>query len=753
MNMLKEIRPLYERGFSLIWLNEKSKAPLETGWTKRPDKKWTELEKAFRPGLNVGVRLGRPLDGKFLAVVDCDVKSTEFDHKLAMIKKLLALFPAVKWGPLVESGRGNGSCHYYVLTDKPAKATRLAQSSEKVKVHMPSALRVSQYEKEKLTADEIKKGMRLRAAWEISLMGEGQQVVLPPSVHPDSGKHYLWARRDEKIPVIAIPEDTRQKPSMEESGSSAFEPISVDLASRQLPVTIVSLIQDGEGCSGDRSASLFVAAMALVKAGFSDQEILSVLTDQATYLGATPYEHAKTRSRGKAAAWVRRFTLQKARREVDAREQFKAEVVVSELEPDDAASQALELVGDPDTKDWKEKLDRTEQGGIKQSLKNVILILEGTFGPGLFKRDLFADTELHGIKTPWGGVPEHEIKDKHITDMKVWFSHTYHFEPATDKLNEAISHIAGKYAFHPVRDYLSSLTWDGKPRLDTWIRDYLGGQAEEPYLSAISRKVLCAMVARIFEPGRKFDYVLILEGKQGLRKSTIVRALTSDKWFGEAPPNIADKDAILSMRSVWAMELGELSSFSKADVDQLKEFITRTVDRIRLPYGRRTESFPRQCIFIGTTNAKEYLKDDTGNRRFWPVAIANDIDVETLERDRDQLFAEARFAYELEEPLYLSKREESVAVEEQAQRTWQDSWVEEIAKFLTKPDPNFPVDEFTIGDLFSTFGPLPMGTRQATKAEQMRAASALRVLGYQKVYIFKNNVRTFFWKKQKSLKR
>ena len=305
---------------------------------------------------------------------------------------------------------------------------------------------------------------------------------------------------------------------------------------------------------------------------------------------------------------------------------------------------------------------------------------------------------------------------------------------------EAVVKIADSNAYHPIRNYLSKLSWDGKERLDGWLKTYLGARGPKEYLEAVGRKTLIAMVARVMDPGCKFDNVLVLEGPQGCGKSTAVRIL-AEPWFSDTMITIGDKDAILAMRLAWVMELGELSSMRKADIDQLKQFISQPTDRIRVPYGRLTETFERQSIFIGTTNSSEYLKDTTGNRRFWPVEVTQ-CKFKELKRDRDQLLAEARAMWELGEPIYLEEQEvELVAQDEQASRVFVDAWAMVIEKFFAEKHENFPVERFSISDLFSDFGPL--AKQNMSRAEQMRAADCLRVLGFEKIKSNKNN----YWRR------
>jgi predicted P-loop ATPase len=735
-----ELKFLHARGFALHWLHPRSKRPIEMRWTSGARKSFDELRAEYRKGLNVGVRLGSAskLKDGYLAVIDCDVKSTDPRHVAEMEEKLKSVFTDRERAPVVLSGRGNGSRHIYVRTEKPVKPRRLAQSREKVKVLMPSA-KPSRAELEELTEAELDSGTRLRYAWEISLMGDGQQVVLPPSVHPDSGKCYAW--EDEyahanRLPLLEVHQETERERATE-IVPGAFKPVAVDLALSSLPDSTYDQIVEGADVS-DRSAALLSVANVMLKHGFSDAEILTTLTDPDHFLGTVAYEHAQTKDRARAAEWVRRYTLEKSKRETSAEEVFKAEVEVANVLNEAEAAQ-LEEETTPEPEDWRDLIERgDEKSGFrpKNTLKNVILILQGEGGKDVFKRDEFANAELYGRAAPWGGRTGDEVTDLDTIRIKTWLADRYRFEPSDDRINQAISKIGDVNRFHPVRDYVDALVWDGVPRIDTWLKDYLEASAPEPYLSAVSRKVLAALVARVYQPGIKFDYVLIFEGLQGKGKSTALKNLVGDAWFTDSTINVRDKDAVMIMRSKWLIELGELSTMRAADVEELKAFVSRSEDRIRVPYGKRSENFPRQCIFVGTTNRDEYLKDPTGNRRYWPVRVGA-IDFKRIARDRDQLLAEAKIAFDLGEPLYLEEEEARVAAEgEQADRSVTDSWEEMITKWLeadgTDQDGSeMPRDRFTMLDLFSDFGPL--ADWKPNQPELKRAGDALRKLGFSKL--------------------
>lgn len=765
--IFKEAKRLHDMGLAIHWLHARSKRPIESGWTTGPRKEWSYLSETYANDLNVGVRTGTPskLKGGFLAIVDVDIKSKEKRHALEVAEAVMGLLGSSELFPCVSSGRGNGSRHYYCVSRKPFRTFNPAQSTDIIKVLQPSK-KPSKKELQTLSEKEIEQGWRLSHAWEISFYSDGRQVVLPPSVHPDSGELYQWKKHLTKASALPVlPEELYltsegAEPKTYENGRTAYdfgdgraptreagqamkrsevaaldfqiEPVELSW----LPISddVRDAIVDGKGVE-DRSGYLLKASSALISAGLSTNEVLTVLTDPETFLGACAYEHAKTKNQLKAMAWVYRYTVAKVSAERSAEGIFGLAKDVKPLPTMTAeereAYEAEMLAG----RNWRQDLDKTARGKTNATLKNLDLIFSNGVDENVFIEDLFASRIEYGVDTPWGGKAKEYIKDIDMIKVKRWLSGSeFGIEPHTNAILEATQLVANRMCIHPVREWLGGLTWDQTPRLNSWIKDFCEGEAKEPYLSEISRKFIMAMVKRVFEPGCQWDYVLVLEGLQGKYKSSIARALASDKWFMDNLPDLKDKDSMLNLQGKWLIELGELTNVKRSDHNLVKAYLVRRTDTVRPHYGRLMSDVPRQSVFIGTVNEGQYLKDPTGNRRFWPVKVGT-CDVKGLTAIRDQLFAEAMHVYKTTNEILMLGPEATIqATEAQEERREEDD-VSDMKDTLinyieSKQGADFNLDFFTQDDLIYKTGS-PWSRWENRPYAKQHGANALKSLGFE----------------------
>ncbi|MGY8679773.1 VapE domain-containing protein [Bradyrhizobium sp. UFLA05-153] len=314
------------------------------------------------------------------------------------------------------------------------------------------------------------------------------------------------------------------------------------------------------------------------------------------------------------------------------------------------------------------------------------------------------------------------LTDVDVTELQQWLQVSGLVDISKDNVHNAVSLRATQCAYHPVKDYFNSLDWDGIARTDSWLTKYLGAEASN-YVSQVGEMFLIAIVARIFQPGCQADHMLVLEGDQGMLKSSVCKVLGGE-YFCDNLPDISTKDASQHLRGKLLIEVGEMHAMSKADKSLLKSFLTRTVERYRPSYGRLEVIEPRQCNFIGTTNKREYLRDETGGRRFWPV-WTNVIDIEGLRRDRDQLFAEAAHHYRAGKPWWPNKEFERQHIKpQQAERYEHDSWEEQIEDYLATQL------RVTVGQVAKEG--LGMETQRVGTADQRRIAAAMERLGWQR---------------------
>lgn len=363
--------------------------------------------------------------------------------------------------------------------------------------------------------------------------------------------------------------------------------------------------------------------------------------------------------------------------------------------------------------EWTKQLKFNSTGGYERTINNTLLLLQNAPElKGCAYYDSFSDKEWTATNLPWKNERGYWT-DEDTTELRAHLEFTYNYRISKQDLSDAVSSVARRQAFHPVRDYLNSLEWDGVARLDTLFIDYLGAE-DSPYSRAVSRKSLVGAVSRIMDPGCKFDYMPVLVGDQGRNKSMFIGKLAGANWFSDSIQSFEGKNAFEAVCGKWIIEIPEMHAFDKTTMNQAKAFITKQSDYFRAAYARKATEHPRQCVFFGTTNNVECLRDETGGRRYWII----DIDtcprkksvIEDLDLERDQIWAEAVKCWRKGEKLYLSENLEKEAAKKQEAHRERSPWTDTVADFLSKPIPDdwyyWPINKrrdywcgFALGDI------------------------------------------------------
>lgn len=354
------------------------------------------------------------------------------------------------------------------------------------------------------------------------------------------------------------------------------------------------------------------------------------------------------------------------------------------LDKERMADMEFEDITDDD-EDFLSKLKRDKNGTPESDVYNCLVVLkQGPTLKGKIRLDEFSHRLVVIDDLPWRDKDETPYwTDTDDACLRNYFATKYLIK-GKGIIDDALQEVTQDNKFHPVREYLKGLTWDGECRLDTLFIDYIGAEDTE-YIRAVTRKWMCGAVARVMDPGVKFDTAIVLYGSQGLGKSLILERL-GRKWFNNSLVDIKTKDALEQIQGSWIVELAELAPTYKNDNEIVKAFISRTSDRFRSPYGRRTEEYPRQCVFAGSTNNLMFLKDRTGNRRFWPITGDKDRKTKNswdLSKDEiDQLWAEAYHYWSEGEPLVLEGALEEEALRIQLSHTEGGELVGLIEEYL-----------------------------------------------------------------------
>lgn len=659
-----------DNGVALHWLQPGEKRPIAAGWSTAPRANRADLERQHIPRANIGVRTGEPslTPWGYLHVLDLDIRKPEAEVEAwADIRRLV---PNLDGLPEAQSGSGAGR-HFYFFSDTPLRSEKLAKGD----------------------------------GFEIELFGTGKQAVLPPSIHPVTGKPYRWIRPllVETLELGVIPKiNIKQEPIAVPTVSN--EEVDWDRVHSALQNTPASDYHDWTQ-----------VGMALHDASGGSEQGFEVWCNWAKKDEKFSLKEHRAKWQSFKRSGVTIATL------------FK-------IATDHGWTPPAPVYGPEDFDDLpalpapKMKIMLARNGDPKPTLNNAIAFLEKVNrvkGYSIRKNEMTGQDE-------WQAGP---INDADLGLIRVAIEQAGMHAVGPGLTADAVRAVAELNGYHPIKNWLTRLPPpDGRPRLDTWLTDYLGAEAT-PYSRAVGRAFLVAMVARVMRPGCKHDHVLVLAGAQGIGKSTVCQIL-GGAWAGDNMPSIRDgaREAGLYLRGHWLVELAELAPSRKAEAEDLKAFLSRSNDEIRAPYARRADVVPRQCVFVGTTNETAFLKDATGGRRFWPVTCGATIKTDALARDREQLFAEALAAFSAGEPWHLSPKLEQEAATQQEEAREEHPWEQPIKDFLAGKDTldQEPRARVTLSEVLTHLD-IPVERQPGKHSREM--ANILRMLGWSRKHL------------------
>jgi hypothetical protein len=363
--------------------------------------------------------------------------------------------------------------------------------------------------------------------------------------------------------------------------------------------------------------------------------------------------------------------------------------------------------------EWYAQLARTPNNKIRNTFANVCAVLRNAPEFGALRHNEMTLTPEEG------GVA---ITDARLGAMREKIELAYGFTPAAESIAQGILTVSAERPYHPVREYLNRLHWDGRARIDTVCRDILNAEMSRINVTVV-RAWFISAVARAMEPGCKVDNSLVLVGPQGIFKSTFFSIL-GGKWFADSAIDLESKDAMLQINHAWIYELAELDQVtSRAHAGRIKSFLSSQVDKYRPPYARTVASVPRGNVIVGSTNESQFLGDATGARRFWCVRVASPINRDVLERDRDQLWAEAVAAYRAREPWWLSAEAETAQREDSEHHAVGDPWEARIAEWVASAEAPVTTSRVLTAALSIEIG-------RVTQRDSVRVGAILRRLGW-----------------------
>ena len=588
--------------------------------------------------------------------------------------------------------------------------------------------------------------VRSAARGKVHVRGEGGYIILPPSNHI-SGRNYQWIK---KVPPATLPDSLRQwgqgyEVSAKIAGGQGFDHLGhvpahlsgsakdINALASEALKTVWSaseqarLISALSAIPADRYETWFQVGMALKDLGWetNDGDIGFTIFDEWSQTCPEKYSLSGCEDKWKSfrRTGVSVGTIYHLARQAGWNGGAPAPASIDNLSTKPLngsnGAQALPAAFGGQTPIFFP--DRTEDGDPKSTCTNAEVAV---MHMGIScRKDLFHEKMLVGgqVINQWAG----DMSDDAIQMIRKLIRARYGFDPKVENTRDACTQLCLEHQFDPVCDYLDSLAWDGTPRLDHWLSTYMGAPDTE-LNRAIGSLTLIAAVRRAYEPGTKFDQIVVLEGVEGKGKSTAIEILAGrDNFSDQKILGLSDKEQQEAMCGIWLYEIAELTGMRRADTDHVKAFASRTVDRARPAYGRFRVDRPRRAICFATTNDDEYLKSETGNRRFWPVVTAH-IDLAGLARDRDQLWAEAAMREARGDSTKLPERLWKQAGEEQTHRKEVDAWLDPISNYLNLKNPeDVGIMDVLVDNQFLQLRPSEVGQR-----EQNRAASVLRSLSF-----------------------
>lgn len=405
--------------------------------------------------------------------------------------------------------------------------------------------------------------------------------------------------------------------------------------------------------------------------------------------------------------------------------------------------------GPGDELDWRAGLI-WDRGRLVKHAANIAHVLRhDERWQGVIAFDEFAQVTLKRRPPPYAFGREGEWEAEDDSRTAVWLAQQHRLEVSSAQVTEAVEMVAREQRFHPVVSYLRSLKWDGVPRNARWLAQYCKVPDTE-YSALVGVLFLRGMVRRVMEPGCKFDYCLVLEGAEGLRKSTLA-AVLGGEWGSDTPLDLSNnREAAAALHGRWVMEFSEMESVTRAEAHLQKSFLSRTFDQYRPVYGRRNIKVLRQCVFIGTTNETEYIKEGQGARRFWPVPVEGPIDIEGLRSVLPQLLAEAVHDIDAGERCYPTDEQQGELFRpEQMKRVQQESLIDALHDWVLDPSYDEVTARANAGGAFSladaAFRCLKIAYGQLTRDLQTRIGKALAQLGCERIE--KRNGMTRYWYK------